>query len=99
MSPDTILYAEDEPTDIYFLERAFKHASVPHSLKSVVDGQAAIDYLSGVGPYADRDLHPLPCLILLDINMPRKSGLGVLEWIRQQPQLKGVPVLILTSSS
>ncbi len=99
MNPDTILYAEDEPNDICFLERAFKLASIPHSLKSVADGQAAIDYLSGVGPFADRNLHPLPCLILLDIKMPKKSGLEVLEWIRKEPRLKDVPALILTSSA
>lgn len=99
MHSDTVLYAEDESSDIFFLERAFKLAGVPHSLKSVPDGQAAIDYLSAVDPFADADLHPIPCLILLDINMPKKSGLEVLAWIRKQPWLKDLPVLMLTSSS
>jgi CheY-like chemotaxis protein len=99
MQPSTVLYAEDEATDIFFLEHAFERAKMLHRLESVPDGQAAIDYLSGEGPYADRDLHPIPCLILLDINMPKKSGLEVLEWIRKEPRFKILPVLMLTSSS
>jgi CheY-like chemotaxis protein len=93
-----ILYAEDEKNDIFFLERAFQSTGSPHSLNAVPDGEQAIDYLAGKGRFADRARHPLPALVLLDINMPKKSGLEVLEWIRQQPCLKSLPVLMLTSS-
>jgi CheY-like chemotaxis protein len=98
MTSGTVLYAEDEPNDIYFLERAFELAGLPHRLKAVPDGQRAVEYLSGSGPFADREANPIPCLILLDINMPRKSGFEVLAWIRQQPGLEKLPVLMLTSS-
>lgn len=99
MQPSTILYAEDEANDVIFFELALKNASSPHTLNAVRDGEEAIDYLSGEGLFADRALHPLPALILLDINMPKKSGLEVLEWIRQQPRFESLPVLMLTSSS
>jgi CheY-like chemotaxis protein len=55
--------------------------------------------LSGVGAYADRAKHPLPCLVLLDLKMPRVSGLEVLEWIRQQPNLRRLIVVIFSSSA
>jgi CheY-like chemotaxis protein len=93
-----ILYAEDEKNDIYFLERAFQSTGSPHWLNAVPDGEQAIDYLAGKGRFADRARHPLPALVLLDINMPKKSGLEVLEWIRQQPSFKSLSVLMLTSS-
>ena len=94
-----ILYAEDEENDVFFLKHAFEVAGSPHTLTAVPDGEQALNYLAGQGPFADRKRHPLPLLVLLDINMPRKSGLEVLEWTRRQPHFKSVPVLILTSSS
>jgi len=93
-----ILYAEDDENDAYFLNRAFKAAGVEHPLVIVTDGQEAIDYCVGRGIYADRADHPLPYLALLDLNMPRKSGLDVLQWIRQESPLATLPVIILTSS-
>jgi CheY-like chemotaxis protein len=65
----------------------------------VKDGNAAKDYLAGNGPFANRRSHPLPGLVLLDLNLPYWSGFEVLEWIRQQPQLRRLPVVIFTSSS
>ena len=93
-----ILYAEDEENDIFFLKLALEDTGLPHTLEAVPDGEQAIDYLAGNGSFADRTRHPLPALVLLDINMPKKSGLEVLEWIRLQPQLKSLPVVMLTSS-
>src|SRR5436853_6594879 len=99
MTPCTILYAEDEPDDVLFLKRALKSAGLPHTLNAVHDGEEALEYLAGEGPFTDRAQYPLPDLILLDINMPKLSGLDVLARLRTQPHLKLVPVLILTSSS
>lgn len=94
----TILYAEDEANDIILLKRALKTADLPITLATVSDGKLAIDYLAGEGPFADRERHPLPDLILLDIKMPKMSGLEVLEWIRKQPGFESLPVLMFTSS-
>ena len=99
MQPGTILYAEDEANDVFFLELGFRKARSPHKVVSVTDGKQAIDYLKGEGLFTDRARYPLPTLILLDIKMPKKSGLEVLEWIRHQPRFKSLPVLMLTSSS
>lgn len=99
MNPDCILYAEDDANDAFFLEHAFKKAKVPTRLQLVGDGQAAIDYLAGVGEYADRDLYPLPCLVLLDIKLPRKTGLEVLAWMRDQSHLRHLPVIMFSAST
>src|ERR1041385_5112149 len=94
-----ILYAEDEENDVFFLNYAFEAAGLSYTVKAVPDGAQAIEYLAGEGPFADRGCHPVPALVLLDINMPKKSGLEVLEWMRRQQRFKSLPVLILTSSS
>ena len=100
MSKGTILLAEDDPNDVILFQRAMERASLSvDSLKVVRDGEKAISYLSGQGLYADRDLYPLPALLLLDLKMPRKSGPEVLSWIRKQPQLRYLIVVFLTSSN
>jgi len=99
MQPCVVLYAEDEADDVFFLERAFKLAGLPNTLSVVADGEQAIEYLAGEGAFTDRALHPLPDLVLLDINMPKQSGLDVLAWLRSQPHFKSLPVLMFTSSS
>ena len=97
--PLTILYAEDEENDVFFLQRGFKLAGSSHTFKAVPDGSQALEYLTGEGIFADRTRYPFPDLILLDINMPKKSGLDVLAWLRSQPRYNSLPALILTSSS
>jgi CheY-like chemotaxis protein len=93
-----ILVAEDDPTDAYFFQRAFNRAGLPVTLHFVRDGQEVLDYLQGEGQYADRVRHPLPRLLLLDLKMPRLDGFDVLEWVRQQPIMSGVLIVIFSSS-
>lgn len=100
MSPEelTILLVEDNQTDVLLIRRAFDKAKLANPLQVVSDGDAAVEYLSGEGPYSDRSAFPLPILILLDLKLPRRSGLEVLQWLRAQETLKRMPVVILTSS-
>ncbi len=94
-----ILYAEDDENDAFLFKRAFKEAGIRNPLLIVPDGNTAIDYLAGKGAYTNRAKYPLPCLILIDLKMPGKSGLEVLKWIRTRPSVSIVPVLMLTSSN
>jgi len=98
MSSIAILYVEDEETDILLVEHVLRRAGITNLLKTVKDGKAARDYLAGNAPFTDRRLYPLPGLVLLDLNLPYWSGFEVLAWIRQQPRLRRVPVVVLTSS-
>ena len=98
MSLETILLVEDNPDDVLLLKRAFKKAGLPHALQIASHGEEALDYLAGDGRYADRDKHPFPALMLLDLQLPRRSGHEVLEWLRAQDDLRRLPVVVLTSS-
>ena len=93
-----ILLVEDNPDDVLLLKRAFRRANIANSIQVLEDGEAAVRYLSGQGTYADRQRYPLPILMLLDLKLPRCSGHEVLAWLRQQPGLKRLPVVVLTSS-
>jgi len=96
----TILLVEDNPVDILLMQRALRNEAFANtSLQIVRDGDAAIFYLNGEGEYSDRDRYPLPRIILLDLKLPRRSGHEVLVWLKQQPELKRLPVVMLTSSS
>jgi CheY-like chemotaxis protein len=94
-----ILQVEDDSNDIFFLEHAFRNTGLAQALRVARDGQIAVDYLGGTGDFADRAQHPLPCLVLLDLKLPRKDGFEVLQWIRGQPALKPLTVIVLTSSA
>ena len=93
-----ILAAEDEESGRLILELAFQRAKLPCPLVIVNDGQEAVDYLDGKGPYADRADHPLPALIVLDLKMPRMDGFDVLAWLAERPDLKEIPAVVLSSS-
>lgn len=93
-----ILVVDDDPNDVLLLQHAFRELNLANPVLMVGDGEQAIAYLAGDGVYADREQYPLPRFVLLDLKMPRKSGFEVLEWVRQQPGLKHLPVVTLTSS-
>jgi CheY-like chemotaxis protein len=93
-----ILLAEDNSTDVLMIRRAFTKANMQGTLEVADDGDKAVAYLSGQGKFADRDAHPLPVLLLLDLKLPRRSGFEVLAWVRQQAELRRLPVVVLTSS-
>src|ERR1041384_3523205 len=95
----SVLYAEDEPDDIFFMKRAFRPAGIGEQLRTVNDGNEAIDYLAGRGKYSNRRENPLPSVVLLDLKMPETSGFEVLQWIRTHPGVATWPVVIFPSSS
>lgn len=97
-SPTTLLQVEDDENDVVFLDLAMNQVCAEVSLQTAVDGDQAIAYLSGSGHYADRQAHPLPALMVLDLRLPKIPGLEVLKWIRQQPVFQELPVIILSSS-
>ena len=73
-----ILLVEDNPDDVFFMQRAWKAGGLQNPLHVAEDGDQAIKYLAGEGTFADRNAHPLPCVVLLDLKLPGKNGLEVL---------------------
>jgi CheY-like chemotaxis protein len=97
MAQTCILHVEDDENDVLLLSLAFKQAGITTPIQVVTDGQQAIDYLARVGPFADRGKYPPPSLIVLDLNLPKKNGLEVLDWIRDQRALKDIAVIVFSS--
>jgi CheY-like chemotaxis protein len=93
-----ILIAEDNENDLLMLRRAFRQASITAPAQYVSDGEQAIAYLEGEGKFSRREEFPLPDVLLLDLKMPRKNGFDVLEWLRGQPSLRDLRVVVLTTS-
>lgn len=99
MKSKPILLIEDNSDDFFIAKRALQATGILNPLQHVEDGDTAIRYLSGEGKFADRNRHPLPALVLLDLRMPGKSGFEVLEWMRSCPEWKDMPVVVLTHSA
>jgi CheY-like chemotaxis protein len=99
MNDQFILLVEDDPNDVLLITRAFQKAGLLNALKVVRDGEQAINYLNGEGNYADRERFPLPFLVLLDLKMPGTDGFEVLRWLRAEPAIKRLLVVVLTSSN
>jgi CheY-like chemotaxis protein len=93
----TILLVEDSPDDAELTRRALKKANLGNALDVVTDGAAALEYLFGTGEYAANP-RPMPCLVLLDINLPKLDGHEVLKRIRTDARTHTLPVVMLTSS-
>jgi len=99
LQDEHILLAEDDPNDVLLIQRAFQKAGLKNALQAVRDGEQAIEYLAGKGGYADRDRYPFPYLLLLDLKMPGTDGFEVLRWLRDQPAMRRLLVVVLTSSN
>jgi CheY-like chemotaxis protein len=98
--PPVVLLVEDDDFDVELLKAALARTPGEIHLIRVKDGDNAIDYLSGAAPYEDRKKYPLPVTMLLDIKLPRRSGLEVLQWLRsQETTMKRLPTVMLTSSA
>ena len=93
-----ILLAEDREDDVILVRRAFQKAKVLNPMHVVRNGAETIAYLKGEGKYSNRAEYPLPELLLLDLKMPGTDGFDVLKWMRQQPGLQAMRVVVLTSS-
>lgn len=94
-----ILVVDDSENDAFLMRVGFERAGFKQPLRFAVDGQDAIAYLEGEGRYANRIQFPLPTVVLMDLNMPRKDGFEALEWIRHHPTLKRLNVNMLSASS
>ena len=94
----TILMADDDPDDRMLTRDAFVESRLANDLRFVTNGEELMDYLHRRGPYSDAAAAPRPDVILLDLNMPRKSGREALREINGDPGLRRIPVIILTTS-
>jgi CheY-like chemotaxis protein len=94
-----VLLVDNSANDRLLMQTVFKRVGFVQPLRYAVDGEDAIAYLRGDGAYADRSQFPLPTTMLLDLNMPKKNGFEVLDWVRQQPNLRRLRVYVLSASS
>jgi CheY-like chemotaxis protein len=95
---NTILIVDDNDDDVYALRRALKKANIANPQQIAHSGREAVDYLAGQGDFADRSKFPLPFLVFLDLKMPFMDGFDVLTWVRTQPALASIVVVVLTGS-
>ena len=96
--PVVILMADDDPEDRAFAKEALVESRLANTLFFVEDGEQLMDFLRRRGAYADAASSPRPGLILLDLNMPRKDGREALQEIKEDPDLRAIPVVVLTTS-
>jgi two-component system response regulator len=99
MSVPKILLVEDNPSDIGLTQRALARSRIANELVVAEDGEEALDYLLGRGSHSGRDLRDAPALILLDLKLPKVSGLEVLRELKSSDDTKGLPVVVLTTSA
>ena len=99
MSEKMILLVEDSPDDEELTTRALRQAKIANEIVVARDGAEAVDFLFGEGAYAGRDVSRTPAVVLLDLKLPKLSGLDVLDRLRADPRTRLVPAVILTSSS
>jgi CheY-like chemotaxis protein len=93
-----ILLVDDNPHDVVLIRLAFRRVGIIDTIHLVKDGDEAMRYIRGEGAYADRHQFPVPTLVLLDLKMPQTSGFDVLRWIREQPKLAAVVIVVMSGS-
>jgi CheY-like chemotaxis protein len=93
-----ILMADDDEDDRLMAKEAFEEAKLINAFRTVEDGEELLDYLNHRGKFSDPTVSPRPGLILLDLNMPRKDGREALKELKADPQLRQIPVVVLTTS-
>ena len=98
-STRTVLLVDDNENDVLLMHRAFKKAEFHFPVQQVRDGEEAISYLKCEGIYGNRQQYPVPSMVLLDLNMPKKNGFEVLAWIQTQPQLQDLTIVVTTAST
>ena len=96
--PVTVLHVDDDPNDTTLLQVACAKADVGFDLQNIGDCTEVMDYLSGTGKYSDRSRYQFPGLVLLDLKMPKITGLDILKWIRNHSPSKHLPVIVLSGS-
>lgn len=94
----TILLVEDNEDDVFVMKRTLSLAQITNPLQIVMNGQAALDYLSGANEYANRQKYPLPFIVFLDLKLPYVHGFEILAWMKLHPELNSIVVIVLTSS-
>ena len=95
---DTILLVEDNPDDVFLTQRALKKSNIANNLAVVTDGQEALDYLFGTGAF-EAEPPKSPCIILLDLKLPKVGGLEILQRVRSDQRTRLIPVVVLTTSN
>ena len=96
--PIMILMADDDADDRMLAKEAFAESRLTNDLRFVEDGEALMDYLYRRGKFADAETSPRPGLILLDLNMPKKDGREALKEIKDDPELRRIPIVVMTTS-
>jgi CheY-like chemotaxis protein len=96
--PLCLMFADDDENDYVLLNCAVRRARLPAPVRWVKDGTELLQYLHREGRYSDADSYPKPALILLDLNMPRKDGREALQEIRNDPSVRSLPIVVLTTS-
>ncbi len=94
----TILLVDDDENDVLLIRMAFEKSGIRNPIHWARDGMEAVAYLNGEGAYSNRESYPFPKVLILDLKMPRMSGLELLKWIRDHPEFKVIPTIIMTSS-
>lgn len=98
VEPARLLLVEDDEADILLAQRAFERANVWNPVDVVRNGREALDYLQNRGAYSDRAKYPRPDLVLLDLNLPAVDGREVLKVMRNDPEMKNIPMVIVSTS-